>query len=66
MQSLKSGKIKIIEIRHIMPKTALALVQVKEKEILIGIGSGQINLIADLSDEKNKTKTFETILAEEQ
>ncbi len=51
-----SGRINLVELRHIMPKTTLALVEVEGKRLLLGIGSGRINLLADLS--KQKTNRF--------
>ena len=44
-----SGKINLVELRHIMPKTTLALVEVEGKRLLLGIGSGRISLLADLA-----------------
>lgn len=66
LQSLHSGNIKIIEMRHLMPKTAIALIQVRGKEILIGIGPSRIDLITEFNDSIMKQKDFDTILAEEQ
>ncbi len=60
--------IKIIEIRALMPKSTLALVEVRGKEYLLGIGSDGIRLLADLSqdDAGNDKPDFESVLAEQQ
>ena len=52
-----TGKINLVELRHIMPKTTLALVEVEGKRLLLGIGSGRISLLADLADEKTGRNT---------
>ncbi len=64
------GKINLLELRHIMPKTTLALVQVEGKLLLLGIGAGNISLLADVSDGNPLKKTtqkadFETLLTRE-
>jgi len=67
-----TGKINLVELRHIMPKTTLALVEVEGKRLLLGIGSGRISLLADLADEKTDRNTsadspdFAAMLHEEQ
>ncbi|HEB49703.1 MAG TPA: flagellar biosynthetic protein FliO [Desulfobulbus sp.] len=47
--ALRGGAINIVELRHVMPKTSLALVEVRGRELLIGISAGNITLLADLS-----------------
>ena len=67
-----SGRINLVEIRHIMPKTTLALVEVEGKRLLLGIGSGRINLLADLANQKTDRNTgadsqdFATLLHQEE
>ncbi len=67
-----TGQINLLEMRHIMPKTALALVEVRGKTLLIGIGSGHINLLADIADERSASDghgqhaDFKTLLAKEE
>mgnify|MGYP001769876431 CR=1 FL=1 len=46
---LAGGNIKVIEMRPLLPKTSLALVEVRGREYLLGISSGNIQLLADLS-----------------
>jgi flagellar protein FliO/FliZ len=45
----RSNLVKVVETRHLGPKKALALVEVRGEELLIGIGSDQINLICRLA-----------------
>jgi flagellar protein FliO/FliZ len=60
--------IKIIEMRALMPKSTLALVEVRGKEYLLGVGSDGIRLLVDLSqdDAGSKKPDFESVLAEQQ
>lgn len=44
----QNGAIKIVEIRHIMPKKTLMLIEVRGKEYLVGAGSDSINTITPL------------------
>jgi len=43
------GLIKIVETRHLMPKKALYLVEVRGQEFLLGAGQDGINLIAPIA-----------------
>jgi len=52
-----TGMINLVELRHIMPKTTLALVEVEGKRLLLGIGSGRISLLADLADKETNRDT---------
>ncbi len=67
-----TGTINLVELRHIMPKTTLALVEVEGKRLLLGIGSGRISLLADLADKKTNRDTsmdnpdFAALLHEQQ
>lgn len=58
--------IKIIELRPLMPKSSLALVEVRGKEYLLGINADRIQLIADLSGDAKGKPDFDTLLAERQ
>ena len=49
-QSNSKSKIQIKEIRHIMPKKSLCLVEVGGKEFLLGLSTENISLIATLDD----------------
>lgn len=60
-----SNTIKVIEIRPIMPKNTVALIEVQGKELLIGISSNGMHLLADLSLPA-KDKPFQEVLREKQ
>jgi flagellar protein FliO/FliZ len=65
----KTGEkaIKVIEMRPLLPKTSLALVEVRGREYLLGINSGSIQLLADLSQAPTATRPdFSSLLAEGQ
>ena len=47
------GIIKIIEVRHLMPKKSLYLVEVRGREFLLGAGQNNIELIAPISPAAN-------------
>ncbi len=63
---MQQGNIKILELRHIMPKTTLALVEVRGKVMLLGIGAGRINLLADYPENAADTTDFDALLAKQQ
>lgn len=44
-----SDAIRVVEIKPIMPKKSICLVEVRGKELLLGIGNDNISLLADLS-----------------
>lgn len=48
LPGIKTGAIKLIEMRQLMPKKALCLVEVRGKELLLGIGVDRIELISKL------------------
>jgi flagellar protein FliO/FliZ len=53
-----SGKIKVLEMRPLMARTALALVEVEGEKLLIGIGNGTVRMLTHLpagKDEQNTT-----------
>ncbi len=43
------GIIKIVEVRHLMPKKSLYLVEVRGQEFLLGAGNDRIDLIAPIN-----------------
>lgn len=49
LHSPEKSVIKVVEIRHLMPKKSLCLIEVKGREYLIGISADNISLIADLA-----------------
>lgn len=56
-------EIKIIEIKPLMGKKALCLVEVRGKELLLGISDSQITHLASLTEEKH-TSFSETLRQE--
>ncbi len=60
-QSNSKSKIKIREIRHLMPKKSLCLVEVGGQEFLLGLGVDTITLLSTI--EKSKNDTFNATLA---
>jgi len=59
--SSTTQSIKILEIKPLMGKKALCLVEVKGEEYLLGIGNDQINHLATISSKENSifAKTLE-------
>lgn len=47
--------IKIVEIRHLMPKKSLCLVEVGGQEFLLGLGNETINLLSPVSTKARET-----------
>ncbi len=54
------GAIKVIEVRHLMPKKSLYLVEVRGQEYLLGASQDRINLIAPVKPAS--TEPFAKIL----
>lgn len=44
----KSGAIKLIETKHLMPKKSLFLVEVHGRQLLLGVGVDRIELLSNL------------------
>ncbi len=63
---LQQGKIQVLELRQIMPKNTLALVEVQGKVMLLGIGANQISLLADYPDDNPDQADFKTLLEQQQ
>lgn len=53
-----NSQIKVLEIKHVMPKKSLILIEVKGQEFLVGSGNDSINTIIPLS----KSHSFESVL----
>lgn len=47
----KGGAIRIVEVRQLGPKKSLCLVQVRGRELLLGIGADRVELLCQLGDE---------------
>ena len=58
--------IKVIELRPLMPKSTLALVEVRGKEYLLGISADRIQLLADFPESAGDKPDFKSLLAEQQ
>ena len=61
--------IKIIEMRPLMTKTTLALVEVRGRELLLGISANGIHCLADLSGQEKTApppSDFEALLTAQQ
>ncbi len=59
-----NSQIKIKEIRHLMPKKSLCLVEVRGQEFLLGIGTDTINLLSAVPT--NPNESFPETLASEE
>jgi flagellar protein FliO/FliZ len=55
LQPPSGSAIRIVELRHLMPKKSLCLVEVKGQQFLLGLSSDRISLIAEISGERNET-----------
>lgn len=60
LNSSEKNLIKVLEIRHLMPKKSICLIEVRGREYLLGIGADNVSLIAGLS--QNSESTFAAIL----
>ncbi|MHB1400224.1 MAG: flagellar biosynthetic protein FliO [Trichloromonadaceae bacterium] len=47
----RSGAIRIVEVRQLGPKKSLCLVQVRGRELLLGVGADRVELLCQLGDE---------------
>jgi flagellar protein FliO/FliZ len=60
-KSNANSKIKIIEIRHLMPKKSICLVEVGGQEFLLGLGNENITLLSAIKN--GESSTFNANLA---
>jgi len=60
LNSSEKNLIKVLEIRHLMPKKSVCLIEVRGREYLLGIGAENVSLIAGLP--QNSESTFAAIL----
>ena len=65
---IQAGRIEVLEVRHIMPKTSLARIRVGEQELLIGISATTISLLSELepTERNGAGQNFDQILKETQ
>jgi len=64
--NLHAGTIKVLELRRITPKNTLALIEVRAQVMLIGIGTEQITLLQNFSEESSQKSDFKSLLDEQQ
>ena len=55
LNSSEKNLIKVLEIRHLMPKKSICLIEVRGREYLLGIGADNASLIAGLSQDSEST-----------
>ncbi|TYP00198.1 flagellar biosynthetic protein FliO [Geothermobacter ehrlichii] len=49
----KKGAIRVIETRALAPKKAVALIEVRGRELLVGIGQDSVSLLCELPTDKS-------------
>lgn len=54
----KSGTINVVEMRSLGPKKAIYLVEVRGRELLLGVGTERVELVADMGKAEPR-KSFE-------
>lgn len=67
LPATKSGAIKILEVRHLMPKKSLFLVEIRGRELLLGVGVDRIELLSrfDQNGSTSFEETLQSTLGEE-
>jgi len=61
----QGGIIKVIEIRYLMPRKALALVEVHGRQFLLGLGGDRVELLSALPRPEDSAGTFARALEEQ-
>jgi len=61
----RNGTIEVLEIRYLAPKKAVALVKVRGQELLLGMGTEQVNLLHKLDAGSSFEATLNQHLEEE-
>ncbi len=61
LPAAKGGAIKVVEMRHLAPKKALCLVEVRGQELLLSVGADRIELLTRLGS-KPEEESFEKTL----
>ncbi|PID72036.1 MAG: flagellar biosynthetic protein FliO [Desulfobulbus propionicus] len=59
-----TSRIKVLEMRPLMPKNTLALVEVEKKQVLLGISPSGIQMLAELPTANTAQKPFKDVLQE--
>jgi len=58
----QTGEIKVKEIRYLMPKKGLAIVEVRGQEMLIGVGVNNLELLTLLPKTQETSLDFDEVL----
>ena len=61
-QSPSGSAIRIVELRHLMPKKSLCLVEVRGQHYLLGLSADRVSLIAELPGEPGRKESFAAAL----
>lgn len=61
-QSPSGSAIRIVELRHLMPKKSLCLVEVRGQQYLLGLSADRVSLIAELPGEHEQKESFAAAL----
>jgi len=64
LPAAKGGAIKIVEMRHLAPRKAVCLVEVRGREFLLGVGNDRVELLTSLGP-KERQNSFEENLRTE-
>jgi len=64
LPAAKGGAIKIVEMRHLAPRKAVCLVEVRGREFLLGVGNDRVELLTPL-DRREGQASFEENLRTE-
>ena len=64
LPAAKGGAIKIVEMRHLAPRKAVCLVEVRGREFLLSVGNDRVELLTSLGP-KEAQKSFEENLRTE-
>lgn len=54
-QSPTGSAIEVVELRHLMPKKSLCLVEVRGQHYLLGLSADRVSLIAELPGERKES-----------
>lgn len=64
LPAAKGGAIKIVEMRHLAPRKAICLVEVRGREFLLSVGTDRVELLTPLGP-KERHSAFEDNLRNE-
>lgn len=55
----RSGAIKVVETRYLMPKKAVSLISVRGREFLLGIGTDRVELLTPVNWKSDPSLSFD-------